>query len=147
MKSAVWLGSMSATSCQWLLTSQQCGSFVGKRLLVEVPFTTFNEGAASAATNQRSSKSLNVTQRLHQTTMTADLAHGTKRVTNRVTHYCCLMQVTKGLIQVPLPFKKPSHIIQDPVVLFFKFTELLVHSRLSNLFTHRDPLQFLLVPL
>lgn len=71
----------SATSCQWLLTLQQCGSFVGKRLLVEVPCTAFNEGAASAATNQRSSKSLHVTQRLHQTTRTVAPAQGTKRVT------------------------------------------------------------------
>lgn len=75
MESTVWLRSISATSCQWLLTLQQCGSFVGKRLLVEGLFTAFNEGAASAATNQRSSKFLDVTQRLHQTSGTAGQAH------------------------------------------------------------------------
>lgn len=37
-------------------------------------FTAFNEGATSAATNQ-SSTFLHVTQRLHQTTRTADQAH------------------------------------------------------------------------
>lgn len=62
INSVVWLRSMPATSCQWLLTLQQCGSFAEKRLLVEVPFTAFNEQAASAATNQSSSPLLSVTQ-------------------------------------------------------------------------------------
>lgn len=103
-------GSTPATSCQWLLTLQQCGSFVGKRLLGEVLFTAFNEDAASTATNQRSSQFLSVTQRLHQTTKTADRAHGTNRVTNRDPFLLPDMS-DKGLVQVSPSFKKPS---QDP---------------------------------
>lgn len=87
MKSTVRLTSISATSCQWLLTPQQCGSFVGKRLFAEILFTTFNEGAVPTATNQRSSQFLYVTQRLQQTTRTADQVHDTKKVTDRATHY------------------------------------------------------------
>lgn len=75
ISSAPWLRSMPATSCQWLLTLQQCGSSVGKRLLVQVPLTAFNEQAALAATNQRNSTFLSATQRLHQTTRPARGTH------------------------------------------------------------------------
>lgn len=99
MESTVWLRSISATSCQWLLTLQQCGSFVGKRLLVEGLFTAFNEGAASAATNQRSSEFLDVTQRLHK-------PQG-QQVKPTATHYCCLVWGTKANFESFLPLGNP----------------------------------------
>lgn len=137
-------GSTPATSCQWLLTLQQCGSFVGKRLLGEVLFTAFNEDAASTATNKRSSQFLSVTQRLHQTTKTADRAHGTNRATNRETHSCSLTWVTKALFKSLLPLRSLPRIQRASSALN---PELLVHSRLPNLFTIKDALQFLLDPL
>ena len=112
------LRNIFATSCQWLLTLQQCGSFVGKRLLVEGLFTAFNEGAASAAANQRSSKFPSVTQRLHQATRTAaDQAHGNPLLLPDRRH--------KGLVQVPPPFRGPS---QHPVVFLLQ-----THCSLSHL--------------
>lgn len=108
MKSTVWMRSIPATSCPWLQTWQQCGSFVGKRLLVEGLFTAFNEGAASAAANQTSSKFLNVTQRLHQTTRTADRSHGDPLLLPDTRD--------KGLVQTPSPFWEPS---QDPMLSLF----------------------------
>lgn len=134
MKSAVWLRNISATSCPWLSTLQQCGSFVGKRLLVEGLLTALNEGAASTAANQRSSKFLNVTPRLHQTTRTADRSHGNPLP--------LLNMRDKGLVQIPPPFREPS---QDLVVfLSSTFTELLVHSRMSHLFTPKATRSFFL---
>lgn len=137
MKSIVWMRRIPSTSCLWLLTWQQCGSFVGKKLLVEGLFTAFNEGAASAAANQRSSKFLNVTQRLHQTTRTANRSHGDPLLLPDMRD--------KGLVQTPPPFWEPS---QDPTLfLSSTFTELLTHSGMSRLFTTEDPSQFLLEPL
>lgn len=129
MKCTVCMRSIPATSCPWLLTWQQCGSFVGERLLVEGLFT--------AATNQRSSKFLNVTQRLHQTTRTADGSHGDPWLLPDMRD--------KGLVQTPPPFWGPS---QDPMLfLSSTFTELLIHSGMSHLFTTEDPSPFLLEPL
>lgn len=113
---------------------------MGKRLLVEVLFATFNEGAVPTATNQRSSQFLSVTQGLCKTTRTADQVHGTKKVTNGATHYCCLMWVIRS------SSSPSSHqaIFLWPRVFLSKFTEWLISSRMANLFITEDTYPFLL---
>lgn len=93
---------------------------------VEGLFTAFNEGAALAAANQRRSKFLNVIQRLHQTTRTADRSHGDPWLLPDTRD--------KGLVQTPSPFWETS---QDPILFFSStFTKLLIHSGMS----HQRPL-------